>query len=339
MALHEPQEDHRVLRNDAANYISSHWNRFFSQANHIHRLSDAPSISPQPTANTSRSQKPPESSNTSQLFGSGAEYSSWMQTPDSVSASDLEALAIACLRERPLLIWSTASEKHGFLLTFTDQTIPTGALHLLHSGNHYDALVIDSQSTKTPRTSFSNNMASQRPLNRQHNPPLQQPERLGHTSIRSQEIRTLRTKTAQFTRPSDPQPKPRAEQLQTRPTPTTRHTSKGADQMTKHPQQSQPLTILHPTISRPCAPMVQCTASNHREAIIQQTAMLSSSMHPTPPSALPKTGDRHGKRERFTDPHLDLPNTMQHCSCAASQLPSIPTSFKTSKKTSSISHL
>jgi hypothetical protein len=65
-----------------------------------------------------------------------------MQTPDVVWSSNLEVLAAARLQDKPLLIWSTTTQSHGFLLDFTTQCVKQAAIHLLFSGNHYDALCI-----------------------------------------------------------------------------------------------------------------------------------------------------------------------------------------------------
>lgn len=53
---------------------------------------------------------------------------------------------------RPLLIWSSTSKRHGFLLNFTEENVKTGAIHILHSGNHFDALLIH-ESTNVSLTS------------------------------------------------------------------------------------------------------------------------------------------------------------------------------------------
>jgi hypothetical protein len=75
--------------------------------------------------------------------------------------SDLEALATAEIYQVPVLIWSTRSKAHGFLLNHGVHTTNKGAIHLLHSGNHYDALIPDCRLSNCRQTnSLANSISS-----------------------------------------------------------------------------------------------------------------------------------------------------------------------------------
>jgi hypothetical protein len=68
--------------------------------------------------------------------------------------SDLEAYAAAVLHDCPLLIKSATTQLHGFRLNFSQHTGRSGALHLLHSGTLYDALLLDSATNTHYSTSL-----------------------------------------------------------------------------------------------------------------------------------------------------------------------------------------
>jgi hypothetical protein len=55
--------------------------------------------------------------------------------------SNLEARAAAIILERPILIWTQETGRHGFLMNFATNTSDKGTLHLLHSRIHFDALL------------------------------------------------------------------------------------------------------------------------------------------------------------------------------------------------------
>jgi hypothetical protein len=67
--------------------------------------------------------------------------------------SDLEALAIAKIYNRSVLIWTLQTRSHGFLMNHKPETAAFGAFHLLHSGQHYDALLCNSDD-KNPRSTL-----------------------------------------------------------------------------------------------------------------------------------------------------------------------------------------
>jgi hypothetical protein len=57
--------------------------------------------------------------------------------------SDLEASVIAKKINRPLLLWIASTRRHGILLNFVpvERSKIKGTAHILHSGNHYSALI------------------------------------------------------------------------------------------------------------------------------------------------------------------------------------------------------
>jgi hypothetical protein len=57
--------------------------------------------------------------------------------------SDLEASVIAKKTNRPLLLWRASTRRHGTLLNFVsvERSKIKGTAHILHSGNHYSALI------------------------------------------------------------------------------------------------------------------------------------------------------------------------------------------------------
>jgi hypothetical protein len=57
--------------------------------------------------------------------------------------SDLEASVIAKKVNRPLLLWIASTRRHGTLLNFVPvkRSKIKGTAHILHSGNHYSALI------------------------------------------------------------------------------------------------------------------------------------------------------------------------------------------------------
>jgi hypothetical protein len=59
--------------------------------------------------------------------------------------SDLEALAIAQLMQRPALIWTLATGGHGEHLNYSPMTKTRSAIQILHAGNHYEALLINDE--------------------------------------------------------------------------------------------------------------------------------------------------------------------------------------------------
>ena len=66
--------------------------------------------------------------------------------------SDLEAFAAGELHSTSVLIWSHSTRKHGFLMNHSELTEMTGAVHLLHSGNHFDALIPKEKEENTRQT-------------------------------------------------------------------------------------------------------------------------------------------------------------------------------------------
>jgi hypothetical protein len=56
---------------------------------------------------------------------------------------DLEASVIAKKINRPLLLWIASTRRHGTLLNFlpVERSNIKGTAHILHSGNHYSALI------------------------------------------------------------------------------------------------------------------------------------------------------------------------------------------------------
>jgi hypothetical protein len=56
---------------------------------------------------------------------------------------DLEASVVAKKANRPLLLWIASTRRHGTLLNFVpvERSKIKGTAHILHSGNHYSALI------------------------------------------------------------------------------------------------------------------------------------------------------------------------------------------------------
>jgi hypothetical protein len=61
-------------------------------------------------------------------------------------ASDVEAQAAAEILGHPLLIWTMNTGYHGFLYNYSDSSQSKQTLHIVHSTNHFDALVVDNPS-------------------------------------------------------------------------------------------------------------------------------------------------------------------------------------------------
>jgi hypothetical protein len=80
--------------------------------------------------------------------------------------SDLEALAAAEIYQVPVLIWSTCSKAHGFLMKHSVHTSNKGTIHLLHSGNHYDALIPHCKLSNRRQTDSLANSISSHPNNK-----------------------------------------------------------------------------------------------------------------------------------------------------------------------------
>jgi hypothetical protein len=126
VALNESQDSHNKLLAQAAQHITVRWSLFADQASYIHRLPNHPdqSIQGASTKKQKRCKKRPSSkANHATRFTLANEYEQWMKTPNSVWSSNMEALAVAQLMDRPLLIWSDAFRQHGFLLNFTIHNI------------------------------------------------------------------------------------------------------------------------------------------------------------------------------------------------------------------------
>jgi hypothetical protein len=66
--------------------------------------------------------------------------------------SDLEPLAAAEIHKQPVLIWSQFTRQHGFLTNHHEGTATTGAVDILHSENHYAALIPDATEANCIKT-------------------------------------------------------------------------------------------------------------------------------------------------------------------------------------------
>jgi hypothetical protein len=118
-------ENRFQLRKDCVAHVTKIWSRFSTQANQIHR--EAPYF-------RSRSPNRP-------TFPSPDCYREYMLLEGTAWGSDLEALAAAEIHKRSVLIWSQSTRQNGFLMNHNEGTATTGAVHILHSGNHFDALI------------------------------------------------------------------------------------------------------------------------------------------------------------------------------------------------------
>jgi hypothetical protein len=61
-------------------------------------------------------------------------------------ASDVEALAAAEILGHPLLIWTLHTGRHGFLYNYSKSFKNQQTIHILHSANHFDALLVNNPS-------------------------------------------------------------------------------------------------------------------------------------------------------------------------------------------------
>jgi hypothetical protein len=73
-------------------------------------------------------------------FPTAKEYDDFMKV-NGHWGSNLEARAATIILERPILIWTQETGRHGFLMNFTTNTSHKGTIHLLHSRIHFDALL------------------------------------------------------------------------------------------------------------------------------------------------------------------------------------------------------
>jgi hypothetical protein len=121
-ALDLNDNHHTDLRQKCVSHITTRWNRYEKYCNLIH--SDSPDFPPF----------------TTRPFIRASDYVAYMLR-NGKWGSDLEALAAAEIYQVPVLIWSNRSKAHGFLMNHGVHTSNKGAIHVLHSGNHYDALI------------------------------------------------------------------------------------------------------------------------------------------------------------------------------------------------------
>jgi hypothetical protein len=124
-AVGDPKTHHMALRHHCANYVSSNWSSLAVEANLMHQFS------PQ-LPETVRSSYHP--------FPTAKEYDDFMKV-NGHWGSNLEARAAAIILERPILIWTQETGRHGFLMNFATNTSHKGTIHLLHSRIHFDALL------------------------------------------------------------------------------------------------------------------------------------------------------------------------------------------------------
>jgi hypothetical protein len=61
-------------------------------------------------------------------------------------ATDMEAQAAAETLGHPLLIWTMNTGRHGFLYNHLDSSESQQTLHIVHSVDHFDALVVNNSS-------------------------------------------------------------------------------------------------------------------------------------------------------------------------------------------------
>jgi hypothetical protein len=73
-------------------------------------------------------------------FPTAKEYANFMKV-NGHWGSNLEARAAAIILERPILIWTQETGRHGFLMNFAINTSYKGTIYLLHSRIHFDALL------------------------------------------------------------------------------------------------------------------------------------------------------------------------------------------------------
>jgi hypothetical protein len=135
-ALGLNDRDHLQLRQQCGHHVIVHWNRYKDHANYIH--SEAHDF-----ANLRNNQN-------------SDDYRSFMtQTTPRVSwGSDVEALAAAEIYQVPILVWSLQTRKHGFLMNYTSETSSKGAIHILHSRIHYDALLTRAKNENIRQTAI-----------------------------------------------------------------------------------------------------------------------------------------------------------------------------------------
>jgi hypothetical protein len=112
----EDDEHHSTLRLRSVQHIVHNWDRFKNFANHSHQ--DAPA------------------------FANLLDYATYM-SKTGTWASDVEAQAAAEILGHPLLIWTMNTGRHGFLYNYSDSSRFKQTLHIVHSTNHFDALVVN----------------------------------------------------------------------------------------------------------------------------------------------------------------------------------------------------
>jgi hypothetical protein len=119
----DDEQYHERLRATCVREVIADWNNLSTYANCIHRV-DKNNIEELP-------------------FPNAQAYANYMGRVGQWG-SDLEASAIAKKTNRPLLVWIASTRRHGVtLLNFVpvERSKIKGTAHILHSGNHYSALI------------------------------------------------------------------------------------------------------------------------------------------------------------------------------------------------------
>jgi hypothetical protein len=133
-ALGRSDTDHHSLRLKCVEHITSNWNEYANYVNWTHKT--APYFS---------------SRQISTPFRTSADYAAYMDK-DGTWASDVEALVAGKILQRAVLIWSTSTDCHGFLMNFQSSDNKLETLHLLHSTIHFDALLPPDAAVNAERT-------------------------------------------------------------------------------------------------------------------------------------------------------------------------------------------
>jgi hypothetical protein len=118
----DDEQYHEHLRAICVKEVIADWNNLSTYANFIHRVD--------------------RNNNDEVPFPNAQAYANYMGRVGKWG-SDLEASVIAKKVNRPVLLWIASTRKHGTLLNFVyvERSNIKGTAHILHSGNHYSALI------------------------------------------------------------------------------------------------------------------------------------------------------------------------------------------------------
>jgi hypothetical protein len=118
----DDEQYHEHLRAICVKEVVADWNNLSTYANFIHRV---------------------DRDNNDELpFPNAQAYANYMGRVGEWG-SDLEASVIAKKTNRPILLWIASTRRHGTLLNFipVERSKIKATAHILHSGNHYSALI------------------------------------------------------------------------------------------------------------------------------------------------------------------------------------------------------